>query len=372
MSDASSSPANCPPGSRYPLLPGVRSRIVETARLRQHVYESGPEGAPPLLLSHGNASSARFFEELMAALPEYHIVAPDHRGYGASEAKRVDATRGLRDYSDDLEALVGALGWERFHLLGWSLGGNIAMQFAIDYPAAVDSLTLIAAGSPYGFGGTHGRDGQPNSADFAGSGGGTANAEFVQRLADGDRSDESQVSPRVVMNSFYFRPPFRSPREDVFVEEMLLMHCGPGNYPGDLTQVATWPLVGPGTQGVNNALAPKYCNQAALAALPTQPPVLWLRGDSDQIVSDTSLFDLCYLGQLGAIPGWPGAETHPPQPMVGQLRAVLDAYAANGGRYREVVLAECGHSPHIEHLALCRELIGGFLVDPAAVLEVRT
>ncbi len=357
----------------FPLLDGISAVTIDTPRLRTHVLQHGPDDGAPVLLIHGNVSAARFWEELMLGLPDgFRYLAPDLRGYGRSEVKPVDATRGVRDYSDDLHALLQTLGYDHAHLIGWSLGGNIAMQFAIDYPAAVDSLTLIAAGSPYGFGGTHGRDGQPNSADFAGSGGGTANAEFVQRLAAGDRSDESQVSPRVVMNSFYFRPPFRSPREDVFVEEMLLMHCGPGNYPGDLTQVDTWPLVGPGTQGVNNALAPKYCNQAALAALPTQPPVLWLRGDSDQIVSDTSLFDLCYLGQLGAIPGWPGAETHPPQPMVGQLRAVLDAYAANGGRYREVVLAECGHSPHIEHPALCRELIGGFLVDPAAVLEVRT
>jgi pimeloyl-ACP methyl ester carboxylesterase len=37
-----------------------------------------------------------------------------------------------------------------------------------------------------------------------------------------------------------------------------------------------------------------------------------------------------------------------PQPMLAQLRAVLGAYAAGGGRYTEHVLSECGHSPHIE------------------------
>ena len=35
--------------------------------------------------------------------------------------------------------------------------------------------------------------------------------------------------------------------------------------------------------------------------------------------------------------------------MIGQTRAVLDAYAANGGSYREVALEDCGHSPHLEH-----------------------
>ena len=73
-----------------------------------------------------------------------------------------------------------------------------------------------------------------------------------------------------------------------------------------------------------------------------------VRGDADQIVSDTSTSDIGFLGQIGAVPGWPGADTFPPQPMVSQTRAVLQRYAANGGEYREVVLAECGHSPHIE------------------------
>ncbi len=49
------------------------------------------------------------------------------------------------------------------------------------------------------------------------------------------------------------------------------------------------------------------------------------------------------------IPGWPGADAFPPQPMVGQTRHVLDGYAAAGGVYREVVVADAGHSPFLEH-----------------------
>ena len=50
---------------------------------------------------------------------------------------------------------------------------------------------------------------------------------------------------------------------------------------------------------------------AAAAQVAGGPDVLSVRGDSDQIVSDTSLVDLGYLGQLGAVPGWPGAEPYP-------------------------------------------------------------
>ncbi|RMD73322.1 MAG: alpha/beta hydrolase, partial [Chloroflexi bacterium] len=59
-------------------------------------------------------------------------------------------------------------------------------------------------------------------------------------------------------------------------------------------------------------------------------------------------FDVGTLGQLGVLPDWPGAEAHPPQPMIGQTRAVLERYAAAGGRFREVVFADCGHTPYIE------------------------
>ena len=72
------------------------------------------------------------------------------------------------------------------------------------------------------------------------------------------------------------------------------------------------------------------------------------RGADDQIVSDTSLFEFGFLGQLGAVPGWPGAEVYPPQPMITQIHTVMNNYAANGGEYSEVVLPDCGHSPHIE------------------------
>jgi pimeloyl-ACP methyl ester carboxylesterase len=76
--------------------------------------------------------------------------------------------------------------------------------------------------------------------------------------------------------------------------------------------------------------------------------VLWVHGADDQIVSDTSLFDFGFLGQIGAVPGWPGAEVYPPQPMKTQVRTVMENYKANGGKYREVQLADCGHSSHIE------------------------
>ena len=347
-----------------PLLAGLEASIARTARLRTHIITRGPADGVPVVFVHGNLSAARFWEETLVALPpQFRAIALDMRGYGRSETAPVDATRGMRDFSDDLLALVEALELDRPHLVGWSLGGCVVMQYAIDHADRVASITLIAPGSPYGFGGTRDLEGTPTTPNFAGSGAGMANAELVRRVATGDRSADSPYSPRNVMNTVYFKPPFRSPREDLFVDEIVLTAHGDHNYPGDVVPVSTWPGIAPGVCGVNNALSPKYCNLGSFAAIPAAIPVLWVRGDADKIVGDESLSDVGMLGQLGVIPGWPGRDLFPPQPMVSQTRAVLDRFAARGGRYREVVLSDCGHSPHIEQPEAFRAAFFSFLQE---------
>lgn len=332
-------------------LPGIASGTVDAGRLRVHYFYAGRGDATPVVLVHGNVSSALFWDETIPALAgEYRVIAPDLRGYGETEAVEIDATRGLRDWSDDLEALREALQLGPFHVVGWSMGAGVAMQYAIDHPANVLSLTLISPLSPFGFGGTKDAQGTPTYPDFAGSGGGTVNPEFLRLLSEGDRTDSSPFTPLSTMNAFYFKPPFRVPseREELYITSMLSTRTGEDFYPGDVTSSPNWPTVAPGTKGINNAMAPKYCDLSALANIDPKPPVLWVRGADDQIVSDTSFFDFGFLGQIGAVPGWPGADEYPPQPMVSQTRLVLDAYKEAGGEYWELVIPDSGHSPHIE------------------------
>lgn len=331
----------------------ITSRMLETSRLHTHVLERQAKGEASrrVMLVHGNVSSGEFFRDLMQSLPDdVHAVAPDLRGYGQSETQPIDATRGVQDWSDDLLSLLDALNWQGAHLLGWSMGGGVVMQMALTAPGRVNSLTLVAPVSPYGFGGTHGAGGTPNAEDYAGSGGGTVNADFVKAVAAGDRSD-APGSPLDVMRKFYFNAEKFQPSAEqaqAWLTSMLHTKCGDDYYPGDLTPSPNWPLVAPGRRGVANAFSGKYMNLASFADIHPKPPVLWVRGDSDAIVSDASLFDLAQLGALGVVPGWPGALSCPPQPMIGQMRAVLDQYAQNGGSSREVVLPGAGHSPFIE------------------------
>ncbi|MGE5701976.1 MAG: alpha/beta hydrolase [Clostridia bacterium] len=343
----------------------IQTKTIQTDHL--HVsYLTAGEGEP-LILIHGNASANLFWDDTILSLSEqYQVFAPDLRGYGQTEAVPIDATRGLRDWADDLKAFKSALKLEGpVHLAGWSLGGGVVLQFAIDYAQDVRSLTLIAPMSPFGFGGTKDVVGTPCYSNFAGSGGGTANPELVNRMAAKDMSADSPSSPRNVMNQLYFKPPFQVPpeQEDRYVSAIVSTRTGEGFYPGSFEPVAEWPGVAPGTTGINNALSPKYVNLSGIAHIEPKCPILWVRGADDSIVSDQSFVDFGTLGKLGIVPGWPGEEVYPSQPMVSQMRYVLDQYQQAGGTYQEVVLEHVGHSPHIEKADEFQTLFKNFLAD---------
>lgn len=334
-----------------PTMQGITAKTITTDRLTTRVLFSGADDGIPVVFVHGNVSSATFWEETMLALPAgYRGIAADNRGYGGADpAKKIDATRGLGDLSDDLAALLDHLGIGQAHLVGHSLGASVIWRFMMDYPQRILTVTQVAPGSPYGFGGTKGLDGTPCFADYAGSGAGIVNPEFVRLIAEGDRSSDHQSSPRNVMNLFYWKPPFKAAREEELLSSMLSIHTGEQDYAGDAVPSENWPGAAPGVYGPNNAISPKYAGDVTrLYGITPKPPVLWIRGADDQIVGDNSFFDVGTLGGMGAIPGWPGADVFPAQPMVSQTRAVLDQYAAAGGQYHEYVMSDTGHSPYLE------------------------
>ena len=105
----------------------METKTITTSRLTTACRVHGTPGARKLLLIHGNASSSAFYEPLMERLEgEFFMVAPDLRCFGGSDTLPVDATRGMRDFSDDIHELVEALGWDTFSILGWSMGGGVA------------------------------------------------------------------------------------------------------------------------------------------------------------------------------------------------------------------------------------------------------
>jgi pimeloyl-ACP methyl ester carboxylesterase len=268
------------------------------------------------------------------------------RGFGRTEPLPLDATRGLRDWSDDAHSLIRALGIDQpVHLVGWSTGGVAISHYAIDH-GGVASLTYLDPVSPYGFGAVH-ADGTPCFPDYAGSGGGTAAPDFVAALRAQDRGSDNPFGIRTIMRTSYWRQDHHEPadREDLLVDEVLLSLIGDDGYPGDFTPSENWPGIAPGTRGILNALSPKYCNWSGIVDLDPKPPVLWTHGTADIVVADGSAWEIGALGAAGAVPGYPGAEVVPPQPMVSQIRELLDRYAQAGGSVRVEMFEGSGHGP---------------------------
>lgn len=359
------------------LFDGIIARRVETPDLTVNVLErDGDDPATPpertIVFVHGNVSSSLFWQPLMLDLPtDLRVIAIDLRGYGGTEHAPIDATRGMRDFSDDVRATLTALEIPTAHFVGWSMGAGVIMQYALEH--SVLSLTLEAPISPYGVGGTR-PDGSRLTDDDAGCGGGTVNPDFVQRLIDHDMSDDPN-SPRSVFRSGYVAPGFQTPHEDVWVESMLTTSTATGNYPGDSVTSESWPGFAAGRIGVLNAMAPGHCDLSGIVGLDPKPPVLWIHGRLDPIVSDASFYDYNNLGKLGIVPDWPGDDIAPPQAMVSQTRDVLARYADGGGEVTELDLEDVGHTPHLERPGEFRhallEVIGyvGHPSDPAPPTE---
>ena len=348
--------------STIPTLPGISSRMIQTPRLAVHALTSGPDDGIPVLFIHGNGASATFWEETMLALPTgYRAIAPDLRGYGDTEPLPVDATLGMGDMVDDVLAMIDALDLAAYHVVGHSMGGGVAMKLAMARPAAVLTLTLVDTVSPYGYSGSKDVAGTPCYDDGAPAGAGSVNPEFVRLMGEKDRGLDNPTSPRNVLRQFYVKPPFIPAREEELVSSMLSLRVGEDWYPGDAAPSPHWPTVAPGTKGIVNAFSRKYFDASAIVDIQPKPPVLWIRGADDTIVANNAFWDIAALGAMGFVPGWPGAEECPPQPMIDQIRAVLERYAANGGAYREEVIADAGHSPYIEKPEEFNRLLHAFL-----------
>ncbi len=116
--------------------------FIRTAQLNMH-YETGGKGKEVLLLLHGNFASWRWWQPILKNTPKgYRAYAPDMRGCGDTDQPEEGYT--IVQHADDLEQLIQALHISRFHLVGHSLGGCVALQYALEYPRRVKTLTLVA------------------------------------------------------------------------------------------------------------------------------------------------------------------------------------------------------------------------------------
>ncbi len=132
-----------------------RLRAISLLNRRVQVREWGEIGAPKIVMLHGWMDTSATFQFLVDALQkEWHVVAPDLRGFGRTEFGRESATGyWFHDYLADLDALLDFLSpaSESINLLGHSLGGNIVCVYAGIRPERIRRLiSLDGFGVPRG------------------------------------------------------------------------------------------------------------------------------------------------------------------------------------------------------------------------------
>ena len=107
-------------------------------------YRTGGSG-PALLLLHGIANSSETWAHAAPLLSErFTVIAPDLLGHGKSATPRGDYSLGA--HASGARDVATALGHERVTLVGHSLGGGIAMQFAYQFPERTERLVLVSSG----------------------------------------------------------------------------------------------------------------------------------------------------------------------------------------------------------------------------------
>ncbi|XP_069386340.1 serine hydrolase-like protein [Paralichthys olivaceus] len=109
----------------------------------------GPDHGRPVMCVHGWADNCGSFNSLIPLLPkEYRYVALDLPGHGLSSHRPPEVFYSFPLYLMDVRRVADALQWNRFSIIGHSMGGNIAGLFSALYPEKVDALILLDS---YGF-----------------------------------------------------------------------------------------------------------------------------------------------------------------------------------------------------------------------------
>ncbi|MBE5969392.1 MAG: alpha/beta hydrolase [Lachnospiraceae bacterium] len=109
----------------------------------KHYYIEKGEGFP-LILLHGNSGNMSCFKaQIKEFSKDFHVYALDTRGHGKS--KRGEAPFTIKQFADDLANFMNEHEIKKAHILGFSDGGNIALEFVLKYPEKVEKLILNGA-----------------------------------------------------------------------------------------------------------------------------------------------------------------------------------------------------------------------------------
>ncbi len=124
----------------------VRLRLPHI-ELAAHLY--GPEDGVPVIALHGWLDNAASFARLAPLLPGLRIVALDFAGHGHSDHRPPGGSYAIWDYAHDVLQVAEQFGWQRFSLLGHSMGAIVSVLLAGAMPERIERLALIDGLIPY-------------------------------------------------------------------------------------------------------------------------------------------------------------------------------------------------------------------------------
>ncbi|QLC72253.1 alpha/beta fold hydrolase [Pseudomonas sp. LPB0260] len=129
-----------------PAFEEVRLRLPHI-ELAAHLY--GPADGLPVIALHGWLDNAASFARLAPKLSGLRIVALDFAGHGHSDHRPAGASYAIWDYVQDVLEVAEQFGWQRFSLLGHSMGAIVSVLLAGALPERVERLALIDGLIPY-------------------------------------------------------------------------------------------------------------------------------------------------------------------------------------------------------------------------------
>ncbi|MGB3771502.1 MAG: 4,5:9,10-diseco-3-hydroxy-5,9,17-trioxoandrosta-1(10),2-diene-4-oate hydrolase [Rhodococcus sp. (in: high G+C Gram-positive bacteria)] len=126
------------------------SRYVKVSdSLTLHMHEAGPKDAPTVVLLHGGGPGAsawsNFKNNIDPIAERYHVLAVDQPGFGHSD-KPTEHPQYFSHSADALAQLLDVLDIDRIHIVGNSLGGGVAVRFALTHPKRAGALVLMGPG----------------------------------------------------------------------------------------------------------------------------------------------------------------------------------------------------------------------------------
>ncbi len=126
----------------------IPGRTVLVGEREFFVREAGPASAPPLVLMHGWGFDGEmtYYKMIPALAERFRVIIPDHRNHGKSD--RIRGPVEVADLALETIGVLDALGYERFDVFGYSLGGMAAQVLAYRYPERVRRL-ILAGTSAY-------------------------------------------------------------------------------------------------------------------------------------------------------------------------------------------------------------------------------